>query len=140
MSSVSATATKTAERKASPTTSNRYRFDSKDRWASEKLDGVEQTLTTRDRDLLGGLGRGLGRGPGRGLARLEGWYNTRVQRGIGPRALINSCEGRLFITKRTGACKRRISSGLRRRRLGVVSKQHERRRHVASPIHLFLDA
>ena len=42
-----------------------------DRWASAKLDGVEQTLTTRDRDLLGGLGRGLGRLLGDGaLARL----------------------------------------------------------------------
>ena len=42
-----------------------------DRWASAKLDGVEQTLTTRDRNLLGGLGRGLGRLLGDGaLARL----------------------------------------------------------------------
>ena len=42
-----------------------------DRCDSEKLDGVEQTLTTRDRDLLGGLGRGLGRLLGDGaLARL----------------------------------------------------------------------
>ena len=42
-----------------------------DRRASAKLDGVEQTVTTRDRDLLGGLGRGLGRLLGDGaLARL----------------------------------------------------------------------